>query len=175
MRCVNLLTKLGFLIFCTLSTALLAESSIQLTSWSTPLSEDTTEQLTVTGHKGEKHYSLASLEALGMHTLSTHTFWPEDDGSYQGVLLSDLLKDAGLKDISGIQLSAIDGFSQIIPKEDWQNWPLLLATRRDNAPISLRKKGPIRLIYPRDMDKQLEDGIYRLRWIWMINKIEAIY
>lgn len=175
MQYANLLTKFGFLILLSLSSSLFAASSVQLATWSTTLSEDTTERLTVTGKMGEKHYSLASLEALGMYQLSTHTFWPEDDGNYQGVLLTDLLKDVGLKGLTGIQISAIDGFSQVIPKEDWQNWPLLLATRRDNAPISLRKKGPIRLMYPRDMDKKLEDGIYRLRWIWMINKIEALY
>ena len=36
-----------------------------------------------------------------------------------------------------------------------------------------RDKGPLRIIYPRDMDAALQDTRYRLRWVWLVTRIEA--
>ena len=139
-----------------------------------PLLTATTPILIVTGEQDSRQYSLAELEALGLYTVTTATFWPEDDGSYQGVLLSDVLADAGLANAEAVNVLALDHFSQTIPRQDWTRWPLLLATRRDQQPLSIRSKGPLRIIYPRDMDSELERGTYRLRWVWMIDRLTAV-
>jgi hypothetical protein len=127
--------------------------------------------LNLTTPSGPRRFSLAELEALGMKEVTTHTFWPADDGTYQGPLLSDVLKRAGIENARAIRVTALDGFSQAIPREDWSRWPLLLATRRDGQPLATREKGPLRVIYPRDTDPRLEDTIYRLRWIWLVRSI----
>ncbi len=129
--------------------------------------------LSVVTPAGSRHYTLAELEAAGLKKVTTRTFWPADDGSYQGPLLADVLKLAGLDGAAAVRVSARDGFSQVIPRADWTRWPILLATRRDNQPLSPRNKGPLRIIYPRDQDPVLEDTIYRLRWVWLVNSIEA--
>jgi hypothetical protein len=130
--------------------------------------------LSISSGSGLRKFNLSELETLGLHEVATHTFWPSDDGVYQGPMLADVLKLAGLSAQPFIRVTALDGFSQVIPREDWIHWPLLLATRRDGKPISTRNKGPLRIIYPRDMDKALENSIYRLRWVWMIESIEAV-
>jgi hypothetical protein len=38
----------------------------------------------------------------------------------------------------------------------------------------LRDKGPFRLIYPRNMAPELAEPLYRLRWVWLIESIEAV-
>jgi len=116
--------------------------------------------------------SLAEIEAIGLFRVSTTTFWPKDDGVYEGVLLSSLLKHVGLADVKELTIWAVDGFSQNIPREDWIMWPILLATRRDGKAMTRRQKGPTRIIYPRDLAPILKDDRYHLRWVWMINEIE---
>jgi hypothetical protein len=121
-----------------------------------------------------RDYSLSMLERLGLYEVATDSFWPDDDGIYEGVLLADLLKDAGLADAAAIRITAADGFSQDLPRTDWTRWPLLLATRRDGKPLARREKGPTRIIYPRSADEALKDPVYRLRWVWLVRSIEPV-
>lgn len=130
--------------------------------------------LTVQGAGVTKRYSVAELEALGTYRVTTTTFWPDDDGSYEGPLLRDVLKHAGLATATSVRVRAHDGFSQVLPREDWERWPVLLATRRDGKPMTPRQKGPLRIIYPRDMAPELADTLYRLRWVWLVESIEAV-
>lgn len=130
--------------------------------------------LTVQGAGVTKRYSVADLEALGTYRVSTSTFWPDDDGTYEGPLLRDVLKNAGLAAAESVRVRAHDGFSQVLPREDWQKWPVLLATRQNGKPMTPRNKGPLRIIYPRDMDRELADTLYRLRWVWLVESIEVV-
>ncbi len=139
-----------------------------------PLRQASQVVLKVQTPQGAKSWTLAQLEALGLQRVTTTTFWPDDDGSYQGPLLAQVLEASGLKDAGALRIKARDGFSQVLPREDWTRWPLILATRRDNAGLSTRQKGPLRVIYPRDMDVQLSDPSYRLRWVWLVNHIEPV-
>lgn len=122
----------------------------------------------------ERKLSFAEIEALGLHRVHTATFWPGDDGVYEGPLLRDVLQAAGLGEAAAIRVVALDGFSQVLPRADWTRWPVLLATRRDGKAMTVRNKGPFRIIYPRDMNPGLQDPSYRLRWVWLIRSIEAV-
>ena len=137
------------------------------------ISKATAPLLTLHGASGKVQLSLAELESLGMHEVRTTTFWPEDDGSYAGPLLRDVLQRAGLDKADEIRVRAKDGFSQVIPRQDWERWPVLLATRHDGQLMRPRNKGPLRIIYPRDMSPELADSVYRLRWVWLVDSIEA--
>lgn len=130
--------------------------------------------MTIAHPTGNKPLSLADLEGLPMYRVKTSTFWPNDDGVYEGPLLKDVLARAGLARVAAIRVVALDGFSQIIPAEDWQRWPLLLATRRNGQPLNTLAKGPVRLIYPRDMAPALADPKYRLRWVWLVTAIVPV-
>ncbi|MDA0996888.1 MAG: molybdopterin-dependent oxidoreductase [Proteobacteria bacterium] len=132
------------------------------------------DSLRVRTRSGERTLSVAEIERLPTFQVTTSTFWPGDDGTYQGVLLADFLKLTGIDGAKEIRVTAIDGFSQIIPSSDWQRWPVVLATRRDGKPLTIRAKGPARVIYPRDMDPQLSESVYRLRWVWLIKLIESV-
>lgn len=122
---------------------------------------------------GEVVLSLADLEALPLYRVTTSTFWPADDGTYEGPLLADVLQRAGLAEAAALKAVARDGFSQVIPRDDWTRWPVMIATRRNGQPMTARTKGPLRIIYPRDMDKTLHDTVYRLRWVWLLQTLEV--
>ncbi|HMW28688.1 molybdopterin-dependent oxidoreductase [Plasticicumulans sp.] len=129
--------------------------------------------LTIHTPDGPRTYTRAGIEALGLLRVTTHTFWPADDGVYEGVPLARLLADAGLAGAARIRVRALDEYSQAIPRADWAEHGLLLATRRDGRLLDIAGKGPLRLIYPRDSDPALAGPGFRLRWVWMIESIEA--
>lgn len=127
--------------------------------------------LTIKSSRGVKEYTLAKIESLGLKRLSTSTFWSEDDGVYEGVLLIDLLFHSGMKKCTSIVITALDGYQVAIPCEDFEKWPVLLATRREGKTMSIRKKGPTRIIYPKDIGGDIALSDMRSRWIWAIKTV----
>lgn len=176
-RGLNLATLLAMAILTAMTLAprpVTAQAPTLLTEPLAPLSAQAARAtLTVVGGSSTQRLSVADLERLPMHRLRTQTFWPDDDGTYEGPLLAEVLKRAGIDGAKEVRVRALDDFSQLIPQEDWKRWPVLLATRRDGKPLSTRDKGPLRVIYPRDMDPTLSEETYRLRWVWLVNRIEV--
>lgn len=134
--------------------------------------DDGQRVLTVAGPRTQRAFTRSELEALGSYRVRTGSFWPSDEGDYEGPLLADVLAMADLHRAASIRVIGRDGFETVIPRADWQRWKMILATRRDNAVLDLASKGPVRIIYPRDLDRALLDPVYRLRWIWMVDRIE---
>ncbi len=61
-------------------------------------------------------FTIALFEALGTYRLTTKTFWPSDDSTYEGVLLSDLLKKVGLHGRDKLLIKAVDDYAVTIPR-----------------------------------------------------------
>ncbi|WP_404378528.1 hypothetical protein [Caenispirillum salinarum] len=128
--------------------------------------------LTMAGANGVQEYDLANLEALGPHALEAELVWQGEDDVYHGVLLSDVLADAGLDAVPAVRVRALDGYSAVIPRADWTRWPILLATRRGGAPMLVRGKGPLRILYPLTPETVLAMPQMDSRWVWMVDAIE---
>ncbi len=128
--------------------------------------------LTINTPTGIKTYPHPQVEAIGLKKLVTSTYWPEDHGEYDGVLLRDLLKDAGIETSPRIKVTALDDYTTIIPREDWQKWDVLVATRHEKKVMPIRRKGPLRMIYPKDIGGEIAASDMRIRWIWAIKTIE---
>lgn len=128
--------------------------------------------LSVDGPHGSVTFTRSELEALGAYRVRSNSFWPSDEGVYEGPLLADVLQRAGLHEVARIRLTGRDGFETTIPRADWTRWEVLLATRRDGAVQETATKGPVRIIYPFLADPVLRGPEYRLRWIWMIERID---
>lgn len=147
-------------------------SSMPLAVTLPAVEDDGQTVLVVAGPQGQRAFTRSELEALGSYRVRTRSFWPSDEGDYEGPLLADVLAMTGLQHAASIRLIGRDDFETVIPRADWLSWRLMLATRRDNAVLDLASKGPVRIIYPRDLDRTLLDPVYRLRWIWMVERIE---
>lgn len=128
--------------------------------------------LTIKGPKRNIQYTLSQVEKIGLKKLVTSTYWPDDNGEFNGVLLRDLLRDAGIERSSRIKVTALDDYTTIIPREDWQKWDVLVATRHEKKVMSIRQKGPLRMIYPKDIGGEVAASDMRIRWIWAIKTIE---
>lgn len=122
-----------------------------------------------------KQFTREQLEAIGLKRLDTSTFWPEDHGEFSGVLLRDLLSEAGIEDAPEIKVTALDDYTAFIPREDWRKWDVILATRHEEKVIPVRRKGPLRIIYPKDIGGEIANSEMRIRWIWAIKLIEPVH
>jgi hypothetical protein len=122
--------------------------------------------------KGVQSYDLATIEELGVYRLTTTSPFQDGDLTFEGVLLADLLAKEGIAEANGVELSAIDGYSQVIPREDWTTYPVLLATRQNGEPLT--DLGPLRVIYPISTHPELADELYEARWVWALNSIKAV-
>jgi hypothetical protein len=56
--------------------------------------------------------------------------------------------------------------------EDLEFEPIL-ATKMDGHVLTIRDKGPLWIVYPRDAYKVLQDAKYDYRWVWQLNKIHV--
>jgi hypothetical protein len=66
---------------------------------------------------------------------------------------------------------ALNDYYALVPASDARNWPVIIATRRDGAPMSVRAKGPLWLIYPMDTDPSLRNEAIYARSVWQLSRI----
>ena len=81
-----------------------------------------------------------------------------------------MLKFAGLEGQEGkmATATAINDYSVEIPIEDYATYDVILATEMDGKKLTLRDKGPIWIVYPRDDHSELDDPVVNARWIWQL-------
>ncbi|MEM7067456.1 MAG: hypothetical protein AAF478_01125 [Pseudomonadota bacterium] len=116
-------------------------------------------------------FDLSALEALGVHKVTvSHEDWPKAF-TFEGPLLSDLLKTVGA-DGDTLIIRALDGYAPEIPSADAAKYPVILALKRDGNYLGLGGRGPVWLIYPRNDFPELksEDDS---KFVWSAYHIEV--
>ena len=111
------------------------------------------------------------LNALPQHRLETYTDWTEGLQVFEGPLLADLLDHVGASG-SEIVASALNDYSAVIPMSDLDEYPVLLALRRNGEAMPVRDKGPIWIIYPNDSPDESQPGAHNEKSIWQLNRLE---
>ena len=109
-----------------------------------------------------------------LKTTEIHMYnpWEKQPDAYKGVLFNEFVRFYGAGNVSLVTLEAIDDYKVSLTKKMWQNERILLVTRVNGEYISLRKKGPLRIIF---IDYDSAKKKYELNlplWMWMINKID---
>lgn len=98
--------------------------------------------------------------------------WEKQENTYEGILLNQLIEKYGSKDTKILKLIALDDYTIDFPKSLYENERILLAAKVDGEFISIREKGPMRIVF---VDYNTEEKKYELnleKWLWMIKKIE---
>jgi len=121
---------------------------------------------------GEASFDRAALRALGMVDVRTRTEWTEGRPVFSGPRLAAVL-DAAQADGERLRAVALNDYAVEIPIEDARRFDVILALEQDGAPLSVRMKGPIWVIYPWDDDPALDDPIYNSRSIWQLKAIDV--
>ena len=132
--------------------------------------------LVVTGNvnngNGPVRFSLSSLEMLGVVAVETKTPWYNQKVRFEGVPMAVLMKEVGAKgDV--VEVHALNDYSTTIPVEDFRKYNVILATRRNGAPMPVRDKGPLFIIYPYDSDPDLQSQRYYGRSAWQIKELKV--
>jgi hypothetical protein len=117
-------------------------------------------------------FDIASLEAIGLTRIRTQTKWTQGVSVFEGVLLRDLLDHVGA---SGTEIHAValNDYKVTIPIADFRTYDVILAFRRDGAPMPVREKGPLWIMYPFDDVPLLRTDVFQTRSVWQLKAIEV--
>ncbi|WP_378942376.1 molybdopterin-dependent oxidoreductase [Paracoccus sp. R86501] len=126
--------------------------------------------MTVTTSEGSREYDLAALQALPQTEFTTSTIWTEGEQEFGGVLLSDLLEDAGITEGS-IMATAINDYAVQIPLDEVDDIAPIVAYHLNGETMSVRDKGPLWIVYPYDLSVDYQTEINYSRSIWQLDRI----
>lgn len=117
-------------------------------------------------------FDMPMLEHLPQTRFTTRTPWYARARNFSGPLLRDVLAAAGAQG-TRIQAIALNDYRVDIPWDDAQRHDVIIALRIDDAPMAVRDKGPLFVIFPFDADPELRTQVYYNRSIWQLRKIEV--
>ncbi|NKL59977.1 molybdopterin-dependent oxidoreductase [Rhizobium leguminosarum] len=117
-------------------------------------------------------FDLVMLEALDGRKGTMETPWTTGKVEFSGPLFRAVLEAAGAH-ADKLKLIALNDYAAEVPVEDAFEIDSILATRMDGAPMPVRDKGPLFLVYPFDQDSSLYNEKYFSRSVWQIKTIEA--
>ncbi|MDT7835780.1 hypothetical protein [Aquabacterium sp. OR-4] len=126
----------------------------------------------ITNAPGRADFDLAMLDALPQHGFTTATPWFKQPRRFSGPLLRDVLAAAGAQGKT-LKAVALNNYKAEIPAADAQAFKMLMATRLDDKPMSLREKGPLFIIYPFDDNADLRQERYYSRSAWQLRALEV--
>lgn len=144
-----------------------------------PLSEPTgpvlltvTGAIAATNADGEARFDRAMLEELGMRRLETANPFEPGIHVFEGPLLRDLLTRVGA-DGSTLTAKALDGYETDIPMVDPMSYDIVLAMVWNGTQMTVRRKGPIWVVFPIDQNPELNIEEYSSRSIWQLTGLRV--
>lgn len=125
-----------------------------------------------TNAPGAAEFDLESLEQLGLTELRTWTPWTDGEAAFEGVPAQRLMEVVGAAGTT-VHAKALNDFESSIPLDDFERYPVLLATRVDGQPLEVRDKGPIWIVYPWSEEPELDDLPTRRKSVWQLRSLRV--
>ena len=130
--------------------------------------------LTVRSLSGAVHtYRRSDLALMRRVTFRTTTIWTEGSHEFSGVPLSEVLKESGVV-LGDVDLYAANDYVATMPLTEIEPDAPIVADLMDGAPMSLRDKGPLWVVYPYDADRRYQSETCFTRSVWQLVRIEAM-
>ena len=128
--------------------------------------------LTVSDASGEHvaRFDQAMLEALPQATIATSTDWTDGQPVFTGPLARDVLAAAGVAGTT-VDAGALNDYHVAFPAADFAEWDVILAMTMDGEELSVRDKGPLWIVYPRDEHPELANPEINSRWVWQLQSL----
>ncbi|MBR7887997.1 hypothetical protein J9B83_03505 [Marinomonas sp. A79] len=117
-------------------------------------------------------FDRAMLMNLEVIELETKTPWSEGVDVYRGPLLRSVLAAVGSTSDS-LSVTALNDYSAVVPVQDSKDYNLMLAMDINGKPMTIRKKGPLFLLYPFNEDPSLNNEVIHNRSVWQIKAIRV--
>ncbi len=134
--------------------------------------------LTVTGldpatyKGGQVRFDLAMLRTLGRVTITTSTIWTAGAHVYVGVPLAELADRLDFRD-RDVTLHALNDYTISLPADEAGPAAPILAYDMDGAPMPVRDKGPLWVIYPYDSASEYRTVLIYARSVWQLDRIDV--
>ena len=128
--------------------------------------------ITTTNADGIAVFDRALLDSLPQHSFTTTTIWTEGPNTYTGILLKDLLAAVGATGAT-VKATALNDYQITFPASEIATDAPLVAYKTDGAPMSVRDKGPLWLIFPFDTNADYRTEETYARSIWQMDRIEV--
>ena len=119
---------------------------------------------------GRAEFDLEMLRRLGTHGFTTATIWTEGTSRYEGVPLRAVLDRVGASG-GTITAVALNDYSVSFPLAEVTAEAPMLAFLRDGAPMSVRDKGPLWVLYPFDSDPAWRSEQTYSRSVWQLDRL----
>jgi len=120
----------------------------------------------------DAQFDMGMLERLPQTSFSTRTPWYAQARQFTGPLLRDVLRAAGAHG-TVLQARALNDYRVEIPFQDAQRFDVIVARLLDGAPMPVRDRGPLFVIYPFDAQAELRNAIYFSRSAWQLRALEV--
>ncbi len=125
-------------------------------------------------NEGSKaQFDMPMLERLPQTSFSTRTPWYSQARQFTGPLLREVLRAAGAHG-TVLRARALNDYRVDIPFDDAQRFDLIVARLLDGAPMPVRDKGPLFVVYPFDAQPELRNAVYYSRSAWQLRSIEVL-
>lgn len=158
----------GILVFVTLSAAPVgAAESLPKPTGAVILT--VSGKIAETNAPGRADFDREMLESLGKATIKTSTPWTEGAPTFEGVPLAKLLAAVGATGTT-LRAVALNDYKSALPAKD-AGLGVLLALKINGAPMRVRDKGPIWIIYPLDQNPALRTETTQARMVWQRKSI----
>lgn len=128
-------------------------------------------QIEQTNAPGQARFDREMLQSLGKASFVTGSEVSETPQLFEGVPLRAVLDRVGARGRS-IRASALNDYEVSIPLEDLRFEPIL-AMSVDGRVLTMRDKGPLWIVYPRDAHEVLRDVRYYARSVWQLNRLHV--
>ncbi|MEX1205975.1 MAG: molybdopterin-dependent oxidoreductase [Dongiaceae bacterium] len=116
-------------------------------------------------------FDLGSLERFGVTSFTTGTPWTDGKVTFEGVSGNELMATLEA-DGAEIRAEALDGYSVVIPMEDFRRSGAIIAYKMNGAPLAEGEQGPLWIVYPYDADPGVNDEAHHARSIWQLKSLE---
>jgi len=126
--------------------------------------------LLLTIRAGDKIVEISGDEFSALETVeyATSTDWTDGASTFNGPLVRDVIESAG---VDPTEIETIHATAEI-PTSDIIKYKVILATKMDGKRLTLRDKGPLWVVYPRDDHAELNDPEINARWIWQLVELK---
>lgn len=137
-----------------------------------PVLLEITGKIRVTNEGATARFDRQMLDALPQHRLETYTNWTEGLQVFEGPLLGDVLARVGAYGTT-LRAVALNDYQVEIPWADPEDYPVLLALRHNGAPMSVRDKGPLWIIYPSPNAEAAITSPHNDKSVWQLRSLDV--
>jgi hypothetical protein len=128
--------------------------------------------LTVVGLPGgETTLTLDEIRAMEAVDLRTGTPWTYETATFTGVTGRRFVEALGARG-SEVVADALNDYHVAIPFDVFASDTTLIAYARDGAPMPVRDKGPLWVMFPFDTDPLYSSDSYKTYAIWSLYRLE---